>query len=133
MCSTIDEEGRHVCLPAERRRCVVDRELCERQLLIPVVLAAVGIRSQRVADNSFGPLHLGVGILVVRRADGEAPAHALREGPENLARELGVAIRVHDELVTLLVGRRTGELARDELRERVIIIVIGNREVSATD
>ena len=51
MRATIDEEGRHVRLPAERRRCVVDHELCERQLLVPIVLAAVGIRLQRVADN----------------------------------------------------------------------------------
>ena len=60
MRATIDEEGRHVRLPTERRRCVVDRELCKHQLLVPVVLAAVGIRLQRVADNSVGPLHLGV-------------------------------------------------------------------------
>ena len=99
ICATIDEEGLHARLPAEHhcRCCVVDRELCERQLCVPVVLNAVGTRLQRVADNSGDPFHLGVGILLVRRADDEARVHAFHEGPENLARELGVVI--HNEYV----------------------------------
>ena len=92
----IDEEGRHVSLPAERPCCVVDRELCERQLLVQIVLAAIGIRLQRVANNSVGPFHLFVGILVVHRADNDARAHALHEGEEHLARELGVVIHHKD-------------------------------------
>ena len=63
MRATVDEEGRHVHLPAEHRSCVVDRELCERQLLVPVIPAAGGICSQRVANDSVRPLC--VGILVV--------------------------------------------------------------------
>ena len=43
MQAVINENGCHVRLPAGRRCCVVDRELCERQLPLPVVLAAVGI------------------------------------------------------------------------------------------
>ena len=46
--------------------CVVDRELGQRKLFVPVILTAVGIRPQRVADDAVGPLHLGVGVLVVR-------------------------------------------------------------------
>ena len=38
----------------------------------PVVLAAVGEGSQGVADDAAGPLDLGVGVLVVSRADDEA-------------------------------------------------------------
>ena len=45
MRAAIDREGRHVRLPAERGCCVVDRELCEGQLLVPVILAAVCIGS----------------------------------------------------------------------------------------
>ena len=66
-------------------------------MTVPVVLAAVCVGAQRVADEADGPLHLGVGGLVVCRADDEARAHALDEGAEHLARELGVM--VHNERV----------------------------------
>ena len=48
--------------------------------------------SDLIDYDAVGPLHLGVGILVVRRADNEARARALHEGPEHLARELDVVI-----------------------------------------
>ena len=66
MRAAVDEEGRQVA--AERRRRVVDGEHGERQVVVPVVLAAVGVGAQRVADDAVVPLHLGVGVLVVRRA-----------------------------------------------------------------
>ena len=36
---------------------------------VPVVLAPIGEGTQRVADDAVGPLDLGAGVLVVRRAD----------------------------------------------------------------
>ena len=66
-------------------------------MTVPVVLAAVGVGAQRVADDVVGPLHVGVGVLAVGRADDEARAHALDEGAEHLACELGVV--VHHERV----------------------------------
>ena len=55
-------------------------------MAVPVVLAAaVGIGAKRFADDTVtvGALHLGVGVLVERRADDEGGAlgaHALDEG-----------------------------------------------------
>ena len=95
MCSAVDEKRRQVV--TERRGGIVDGKHGERQVTVPVVLAAVGVRAQRVADDAVGPLHLGVGVLVVGRADDEARAHALDEGAEHLACELGVV--VHHERV----------------------------------
>ena len=46
-----------------------DGEQGERSLPVPVAPAPVGAGAQRVADDSVGPLHLGVGVLVVGRAD----------------------------------------------------------------
>ncbi len=43
-------------------------------------------------------LDLGVGVLVVGRAEYEAQAHALDECPEHLTRELGVVIHHKDVL-----------------------------------
>ena len=69
MRAAVDEAGRQVA--SERRRRVVDGEYGEPQVIVPVVLAAVCIHAQRVDYDAVGPLHLGVGILVVRRADNE--------------------------------------------------------------
>ena len=52
-------------------------------MTVPVVLAAVGVVAQRVADDVVGPLHHGVGVLVVVKADDEARAHALDEGADS--------------------------------------------------
>ena len=49
-------------------------------------------RRHGVADDAVGPLHLGVGVLMVGRADDQARAHALDEGAEHLAHELGVVV-----------------------------------------
>ena len=95
MGAAVNEERCQVV--TERRRGVVDGELGQREMPVPVVLAAVGVGAQRVADDAVGPLHLGVGVLVVGRADDQARAHALDEGAKNVARELGVV--VHHEHV----------------------------------
>ncbi len=75
MGAAVDEEGCQVA--TKRRRRVVDGEHGERQVTVPVVRAAVGEGAQSVADDAVGALHLGVGVLVVRRADDEARAPAL--------------------------------------------------------
>ena len=69
----------------------------ERQVTAPVVFAAVGVGAQRVADDAVGAFRLGVGVLVVLRANDEGRAHALDEGADHVARELGVV--VHHEYV----------------------------------
>jgi hypothetical protein len=101
---------------AERRRRVVDGEHGERQVVVPVVLASVGEGAQRVTDDAVGPLHLSVGVLVVRRADDEARAPALDEGPKHLARELGVV--VHHEYVGEAVAGTEAHVANDRCRVR---------------
>ena len=66
----------------------------------PAVLASVGVLvgAQRFADDDVGPLHLGVGVLVVGRANDEARAHALfltkarNTSHVNLARWMGPKI-----------------------------------------
>ena len=75
MRAAVDEEWSQVA--AERRRGLVDGEHGERQATAPVVLAAVGVRAQRVADDAVGPVYLGAGVLVAGRADDEARAPAL--------------------------------------------------------
>ena len=67
-------------------------EYGDRQVIFPVVLAAVCLRVQRVADDAVGPLHLVVVILVVCRTNDEARADAPDEGLEHLACELSVVI-----------------------------------------
>jgi hypothetical protein len=62
--AAVDEKGRQVA--AKRRRRVVDGEDGERQVAVPVVLAAVGEGAQGVADDAVGALDLGVGVLAVR-------------------------------------------------------------------
>ena len=114
MCSAVDEEGRQVA--AQRRRCVVDGEHGERQVVVPVVFAAVGEGAQCVADDTVGALHLRVGVLVIRRADDEARAPALDEGAEHLARELGVV--VHHEHVGEAVAGPKAHVANDRRRVR---------------
>ncbi len=47
----------------------------------PGVLASFDRGAQRIAVDAVGPLQLGVGVLVVGRADDEALAHALDKGP----------------------------------------------------
>jgi hypothetical protein len=88
--AAVDEEGRQAV--AEGGRRVVDGELGWQEVDVPVVLAPVGVGAQRIANDSdaVGPLHLGVGVLVVPRADDEARAHALDKGTEHLAGGLGV-------------------------------------------
>ena len=56
---------------------LVHGKLGERVTAVAAVLAAVGVGAQSVADDAAGPLRLGVGALVVGRADDEAQAHAL--------------------------------------------------------
>ena len=73
MRAAIDEKGRQVV--AERGGSILDGELGEREMTVPIVLAAVGVGAQRVADDAVSALDLGVGVLVVRRADNEARAH----------------------------------------------------------
>ena len=79
---------------AERRHGVVDGKHGERQVTVLVVLAAVGVRAQRVADDAVGQLYrdLGVGLLLVCQADYEARAPALDEGTEHLAGEVGAVV-----------------------------------------
>jgi hypothetical protein len=81
---------------AEVGRRVVDGELGGQEVNVPVILASVGVGAQRIAGDAVGPLHLGVGVLVVRRAEDETQAHALDKGTEHLARELGVVIHHED-------------------------------------
>ncbi len=68
----VDEEGREPVAQDGGR--IVDGEHGERQLSVPVVLAPVREGAQRVPDDAVGALDLGVGVLVVRRADDEAGA-----------------------------------------------------------
>ena len=90
MRAAVDEEGRKAV--AESRGGVVDGKLGKHEMQIPVVLAAVGVGAQRVADDTVSPLHLGIGVFVVGRADDERRAHALDEGAEHVARELGIVV-----------------------------------------
>ena len=57
-------------------------------MTVPVVLAPVGVGAQRVADDPDGPLHLGVGVLLVvlSRANDQAPADPLDESGKHLER-----------------------------------------------
>jgi hypothetical protein len=50
MRAAVDEEGR----VAQSRGCVVDGYNSEGQLLVPIVLAPVGIGAQRITDDSQG-------------------------------------------------------------------------------
>ena len=88
MRAAIDEERRQVV--TERGGSIVDGELGEREVTVAVVLTSVGVGAQRVANDAIS--ELGVGVLVVCRADDEAPAHAIDDGAEHLARELGVVV-----------------------------------------
>ena len=85
MRAAVHEEGRQAV--AERGGNVVDGEgeVGEREVAAPGVLAAAGVGSKRVANDAVGPLHLGVGVLAVGRADEEARAHALNTLLVNLA------------------------------------------------
>ena len=56
MRAAVDEEGCKTI--AKRRGCVVDRELGQRKLFVPVILT-VGIRPQRVADDRPRPVTAG--------------------------------------------------------------------------
>ena len=94
MCSPVNEEWRQVV--TECRGRVVDGELGEREVAVPVVLAPIGVCAQRITDDAIGPLHLGVGVLVVRRADDETRTHALGEGAKHVARELSVVVHHGD-------------------------------------
>ena len=87
MRAAVDAQGRRV---AAERRGAAEGKHGERQATVPAVLAAVGAGAQRVADDAVGPLRLGVGVPVVRRADDQARAHALDQGAEHVAGELGV-------------------------------------------
>ncbi len=64
MGTPVDEEGGEPV--AQGQGHVVDGEHCEGQLAVPVVLVPVGIGVQRIANDSVGPLNLGIGVLVVR-------------------------------------------------------------------
>ena len=75
MCAASDEERRQVV--AEHRGGSVDGKFGQREMAVPVVLAAVGVGAQRVADDAVGPFHLGVGVLVVGRTDDEARGNIL--------------------------------------------------------
>ena len=70
MCAAVDEERRQVV--AERRGGIVDGKFGEREMTVPVLLAAVGVGAQRVADGVVCPLRLCSGVLAVGRADEEA-------------------------------------------------------------
>ena len=59
---------------AERRRRVVDRKLDQRHELGPVVAALAGEGAQHVGDDAVDALRLGVGVVVVRRAEDELGA-----------------------------------------------------------
>ena len=50
MCSGVDEERRQAV--AKRRGCIVDVELGKREVTFPIVHAAVGIGTLRVADDA---------------------------------------------------------------------------------
>ena len=50
----------------------VDGKFGKSEVTVPAVLASVGAGAQRVADDAVGTLHLGVGVLVVGRADDTA-------------------------------------------------------------
>ncbi len=97
--------------PSPRVDRIVDGEHGERQLSVPVVLAPIREGAQCVADDAVGALDLGVGVLVVRRADDQAGAHALGEGPEHVARELGVVI--DDQHVRKPVAGAVSHVAND--------------------
>ena len=56
MCAAVKEGLCQVV--AERRGGVVDGELCQREMAVPVALAAVGVGKQSAADDAVGPLHL---------------------------------------------------------------------------
>ena len=62
MRAAVDEEGRQVA--AERRRGVVDGKHGERQVTVPVVLAAVGVRAQRVADDASAHRNVTVAVVI---------------------------------------------------------------------
>ncbi len=53
------------------------------------VLASDGVGAQRITNDTISQLHLGVGDLAVGGTDDEARSHALDEGLEHLASELG--------------------------------------------
>ena len=99
MRAAVDEEGREAV--AKSRGSVVDGKLGKHEMQIPVVLAAVGVGAQSVADHTVSPLHLGIGVFVVGRADDEGRAHALHEGAEHGAREVRreLGIVVHHQHV----------------------------------
>ena len=52
------------------RCCIVDDELCEREMTVPVTLWAVGVGVQRVTvtNDAVCPFHLGDAVLVLGRA-----------------------------------------------------------------
>ena len=75
MRAAVAEEGREAV--AESRGSVVDGKLGKHEMQIPVILAAVGVGAQSVADHTVSPLHLGIGVLAVRRADYKARNPAL--------------------------------------------------------
>ena len=100
--ATVDEEGSPASTPhyysgRQTRRAIGDRPS-----------RPYGRWSRRAASRRIvvGPLHLGVGVFVVCRADYEArlgdPMLFLDEGPEHVARELGVV--VHHEYVGIDSG-----------------------------
>mmetsp|Transcript_42108 Transcript_42108/g.88028 ORF Transcript_42108/g.88028 Transcript_42108/m.88028 type:complete len:284 (-) Transcript_42108:2188-3039(-) len=68
-------------------------------------------------DDAVGPLRLGVGVLVVGRADDEARAHAHDAGPERRAREFG-NVTHHDEHVGETVAGAEAHVANDRRRIR---------------
>ena len=88
MLTSINEERGQVA--AQRRGRVVNGEDSVWQPHVPVVLAAIGEGPQRVTQHAIDPLGLGVGVLVVSRADEEARTDALRELLKRRTRELGV-------------------------------------------
>ena len=89
----------------------------EQQVIVPVVLAAVGEGAPCVASDTVGALQpLSAGVPVVRRADDEARAPALDEGAEHIARQLAVVVR-HERVGEAVAGPEA-HVSNDRIRVR---------------
>ncbi len=76
----------------QRQVVTVDGEIREGRLQALDIRASAGEGAKRVADDAAGPgpLHVGLGVLAVRRAGHDGRASSPDQGPEHFALEIGV-------------------------------------------
>ncbi len=75
---------------AHCRGHVIDGKGSKGQLPVPVVLVSVGPGAQCITDDTISQLHLGVGVLVVGRADNETEPMLLMKALNTLLVNLGL-------------------------------------------